>query len=839
MNRQSARALPSLCLLLLASAASAARPDYFGGVHGKATQAHDGKLRWAVGVQNVQVVRSAPNSPGETDGSNTLYRHHPMMAYWGGRFWIMHDGSGTRVAWSSDGLTWSPGDSSKLFTGCSHHRMGFYVASNGRLLASHWNGTSKGGAGTRLVREITGPNAHGTVHAIKHNYKGPSPKGSWPPCSGAPDPGLAAACAELLADPLFRQQWQEEDQEPGFYAISSDDGKDEWKAFSWYRLPDQRVAGFWKGIYTTVSSGPAWVTTSVPNPVKTTSFRCNTGAKTWSERTEDGRYAFVGCANDADDRRRWPLAVTTSGDGLSFNTPYLVIAGDIPPARYENAAGDNKNAGPQYVRGISPGNGDPPGSDLWLTYSMNKEDIWVAAVPLPVTGQVTNNVNEDFQGHAPGRRVKGWNTYSPQWAPVMIAAEGSNRFLRLEDRDPADYASATRVFPRSDAARLSFRVRPHQLGASTAPLEIDVVSHDGSRAVALALDPTAGKVTAHDGATATPVASYKASAWIDIELRVSAAAQSYSLTVDGAQVLSGAFLEAASTVERITFRTGAFRLRDFDRRPINDPWLSTRILGADVKQGPSRFDVDAVLLGREVKLIASIDHVSSGRAYQIGTAKVGARIYVDRDYTIQTLPAALAGLEMIRTSNEDDHVAAADHLRFTLSADATVYVAMESSGGGALPAWATGWTDTGMQIQAPGAGTFRVHGRSFPRGQVTLGGNDRNSTGAVSSYFVLAAAAPGQDAGAVPSDAGFPASDAPGARDAGTIGPAGPQEDTGCACAVRRCADDDGWGPTTAALLLLLLLLARRSGIQRPWRWRQRAARCTSRDIPARRRTCR
>jgi hypothetical protein len=442
---------------------------------------------------------------------------------------------------------------------------------------------------------------------------------------------------------------------------------------------------------------------------------------------------------------------------------------------------------------------------------MNKEDIWVAAVPLPVSGQVANNVSDDFQGQAPGRRVKGWNTYSPQWAPVMIAAEGSNRFLRLEDRDPADYASATRVFPLTDAARLSFRVRAHQLGASTAPLEIDVVSHDGSRAVALALDPTAGKVTAHDGATATAVASYKASAWINLELRISAAAQSYSLTVDGAQVLSGAaFLEAVSTVERITFRTGAFRLRDFDRRPINDPWLSTRIPGADVKQAPSRFDVDAVALGREVALIASIDHVSSGRAYQIGTAKVGERIYVDRDYTIQTLPAALAGLEMIRTSNEDDFVAAADHLRFTLSADATVYVAMESSGGGALPPWATGWADTGMQVEVPGAGTFKVHGRSFPQGQVTLGGNDRNHTGAVSSYFVLAAAVPGQDAGAGPSDAGFPPSDAAGARDAGIIGPAGPSADAGCACAVRPGADDVSRGPTVV-VFLLLLALARRS----------------------------
>jgi len=37
-----------------------------------------------------------------------------------------------------------------------------------------------------------------------------------------------------------------------------------------------------------------------------------------------------------------------------------------------------KNLGPQYVRGIEEGNGNPPGLHLWNTYSMNKEDIWSA-----------------------------------------------------------------------------------------------------------------------------------------------------------------------------------------------------------------------------------------------------------------------------------------------------------------------------------------------------------------------------------------------------------------------------------------------------------------------------
>ena len=43
-----------------------------------------------------------------------------------------------------------------------------------------------------------------------------------------------------------------------------------------------------------------------------------------------------------------------------------------------------KSRGPQYVRGMQEGNGIPKDSDMWVSYSMNKEDIWVAHVPVPV-----------------------------------------------------------------------------------------------------------------------------------------------------------------------------------------------------------------------------------------------------------------------------------------------------------------------------------------------------------------------------------------------------------------------------------------------------------------------
>ena len=263
---------------------------------------------------------------------------------------------------------------------------------------------------------------------------------------------------------------------------------------------------------------------------------------------------------------------------------------------------DDKNAGPQYIRGISPGNGDPAGSDMWLAYSMNKEDIWVARVPTPITGTVTNDVYDDFQGLATGSYVPGWNTYSAQWAPVLLAQEQNNRFIRLKDEDNYDYASVTRVFPKNNNGRLVFQVKAQDAGAP-APLEIDVVSSAGDRAVCLALNPTNGQITAWNGAAQQNVGAYPIRGWISFEIVLKGSGlKQYDLIVDGVKVLANAgFKETAdSDVERITFRTGAFRLRDFTRRPA-DPGepgqeLTNRLANADVKAALSRYDIDNVAL---------------------------------------------------------------------------------------------------------------------------------------------------------------------------------------------------------------------------------------------------
>jgi len=103
-------------LALTAHITGAQLPSYRANVQPDLSS-HDGKLRWAVGVQNVQVIRSAADNPSLADGHDTICRHHQFLACWGGLFWVMHDGAGSQPAWSRNGLAWSPAESSPIFDG--------------------------------------------------------------------------------------------------------------------------------------------------------------------------------------------------------------------------------------------------------------------------------------------------------------------------------------------------------------------------------------------------------------------------------------------------------------------------------------------------------------------------------------------------------------------------------------------------------------------------------------------------------------------------------------------------------------------------------------------------
>jgi hypothetical protein len=314
------------------------------------------------------------------------------------------------------------------------------------------------------------------------------------------------------------------------------------------------------------------------------------GAKIWGQKTSDGKYALV--YNPVKNTTwRHPLSVTTSSDGLNFDTHLLNVHGETPLMRF--GGGNKDGGGAQYLRGIIPGNGTPPDDAMWLTYSSNKEDIWVCRVPVPITGTVDQDVNDDFEDMEPRGIVTNWNIYSGVWNPIAVKAPKTGKFLRLQDKDPIDYAKAVRVFPETTKATISFDLRPQRYGKDA--LEIELQNYKGQRPVRIVVDGKNNLLPAKE--------------WAKIVIDVDTIAGKYDLTINGTKaVTGGAFDEALDntdnpykskfkepTVERIVFRTGTWRMKDFSRYGFgkndyrkNEP----DVKGPDEAVEKSVFDID-------------------------------------------------------------------------------------------------------------------------------------------------------------------------------------------------------------------------------------------------------
>jgi len=576
---------------------------------------HDGGLPPVVGAHNIQVMRanrSQPDADG-ADGLGWTYSHAPMLCYWNGRFYLEYltDPVGehippgqTMLTESTDGCNWSrprvvfppfkPEGEEEVTV--AHQRMGFYVAPNGRLLVLSFYGRAprpNDGSGIgRAVREIHQDGTFGPIHFIRYNLQSASGKDTlpYPFYKQSDNAEFVAACDALLANKLMTQQWWEEDRgEDGFFAICGQDRGFDAKALSFYHRKDGTVVGLWKKRWAALSfdEGGSWT-----EPVQIPSLITG-GAKIWGQRTDDGCYAL---AFNPHAAHRWPLVVVTGNDGITFDD-MLVAHGEIPYPRFD---GQYKSMGPQYVRGIVEGNGNPPGNDLWLTYSVNKEDIWITRLPLPIRGSVSQAVNDTFEDQAIGLPVRDWNIYAPRWAPVAIAegsGESGGRVLRLQDEDPYDYAKAVRVFPAARQVTMSFRLRIGEFKGGR--IEVEVLDRQGRRPVRLQFDASG----AWAGLSATRVQRLKlapstGASWLRIELRADVSQQLCEVTMNGDRVGEVSFVETTTEpLERLCFRTGA--VRDYDAHAadllIDESKLGDRLDG-DIKAPRATFDIDDVMI---------------------------------------------------------------------------------------------------------------------------------------------------------------------------------------------------------------------------------------------------
>lgn len=534
---------------------------------------HHGQLSPVMGVHNIQTFRANREHPELAENFGWTYNHAPMLAYWNNKFYVeyLSDKVGesippgqTLLQSSTDGYSWTKPavvfpvyrildgttkkgrpDVAKDLDAVMHQRMGFYVSTKNVFLVLGFYAISfdakddpnDGNGIGRAVREIKADGTYGPIYFIHYNPGYTEKNTKYPYYTASKSKAFVEACKELLANKLMTQQWNEEsDRKDPLITLQK-----QYKAFSYYHLPDGRVVGLWKNALTAISNdnGKSWPL----NASRAPGF-VNSNAKIWGQKTNDGNYATFYNPSEY----RWPLAISTSKNGLDY-TNLMLVNGEVSTMRY---GGNYKSYGPQYVRGIEEGNGKPADGKLWVTYSMNKEDIWVSSIPLPVSDKATAHVNDDFSKLPAAKALAQWNIYSPLWAPAKVA-DGN---LVLKDKDPFDYAKAERVFPASRKVITSFSVTPKQDDFGL--LEIELQDAKGMATVRLTFD-TAGTISAKAGARYKNFMKYKAGETYEITLKLDAFSRFYTVTVNGKEVLTSLAFQPVATVSSIVFRTGDVR----------------------------------------------------------------------------------------------------------------------------------------------------------------------------------------------------------------------------------------------------------------------------------------
>ena len=536
---------------------------------------HDGGLSPVVGVHNIQILRANREHPSEANGNGWTYNHQPMMAYWNNQFYVHYlcdpkdehiPPSHTLLQTSKDGYTWSnpqmlfpdlqvpegfqkPGRTEKAHNliAIMHQRVGWYVAKSGQLFAIGNYGVAfdrkddpnDGNGIGRVIREVKKDGTLGPIYFIYMNsgYSRQSGKsGLFPYYTKAPK-DIKKACEEILANPRYRMQWVEEaDRNDPLIPLHK-----EYKAYCDYTLPDGQIASLWKHALTSTSAdgGLTWA-----QPVERAKGFVNSNAKIWGQRLSDGTYATIYNPSEY----RWPLGISLSKDGYEYTTLNLV-QGEVPPMRY---GGNYKSYGPQYVRGIQEGNGVPADGDLWVTYSMNKEDMWVSHIPVPVQTEAHQHADGKEFGVSELAKLTNWNIYSPVYAPVSL----SDGWLTLKDSDPFDYSRVERKIPASKELKVAFDLRASQNDKGL--LQIEFLDEHGTACSRIELT-NEGLMRCKGGARYGGLGKYEPNTTYHFEAILSVSKRMAEVFVNGKKAGQRMFFAPVEAIERVMFRTGSER----------------------------------------------------------------------------------------------------------------------------------------------------------------------------------------------------------------------------------------------------------------------------------------
>ena len=551
---------------------------------------HDGGLKPVVGVHSIQTMR------GEKPWT---YNHQPMLTHWNGRFYMHyltdprheHEPPGkTMLQTSDDGYTWSdpvelfpeydvpdgfqkstwPGVKAKGLKAIMHQRVGFYIAPNNKLIAIGNYGIAltpkddpnDGNGIGRVVREIKADGSFGPIYFIYYNHDFNERNTDFPYYKRSKDKAFVKAVDALIADPMQRMQWVEEaDRNDPLIPLTRP-----YKAFCGYTLPDGRKVALWKHAVTSISidGGNTW-----REPCDRAPGFVNSNAKIWGQRLSNGTYATV--YNPAE--YRWPLAISLSQDGLEYTTLSLVN-GEVTPLRH---GGNYKSYGPQYVRGINEESTGASHSqsnnssfpilhssfpkDLWVTYSNNKEDIWVSRIPIPVRLNATTHASKPFSTYQSLAEMTDWNIYSPRWAPVSLDGEK----LCLTDSDPYDYAKVERLIPNTKELEVEFDLNIGQ--DDCGELDIEFVDDQGTVCSRIVIDSTKTMRVKGGARYGTLLKRYEKETFYHIKARLSVNLHRATYFLNGKKACERQFDTPVESISRIVFRTGAL----FGKPDINTP----------------------------------------------------------------------------------------------------------------------------------------------------------------------------------------------------------------------------------------------------------------------------
>lgn len=535
---------------------------------------HHGQLSPAIGVHNIQTMRANRASAAV---NNWTYNHAPMLAYWNHTFYLEYlsnpvgehqDKGRSLLQTSANGYHWSDPvvvfptylvpdgfvkegkkDTAKNAFAVMHQRIGFYTSTSNRLFVLGYYGIVLGqkddpndgnGIG-RVIREVNKDGSFGNIYFLRYNHRFNESNTNYPFYTSSKDAGFVKACEEILNTPLLMQQMVEEaDRDDALIPLKKD-----FKAFNYYHLPNGHVVGLWKYALTSISKdeGKTWTY----NPTRAPGF-VNANAKIWGQKTSDQKYATVYNPSEF----RWPLAVSVSDDGLQYKN-LLLVNGEITSLRY---GGAYKSYGPQYVRGIQEMDGTPPDGNMWVTYSMNKEDIWVSKIPVPIVSVSTKEVNDHFEILDKVHALDAWNIYAPLLCNSSIENINNKNALVISDADPFDYAKVERVFPASSNKEISISITAGQQDFGN--LEIELVNSKGLPCVRILLDST-GAITTKQGYRLKSLGKYTSGARMDITLTCNTKTRMYTVSINGGKPSTNLLFAPVSELERLVFRTGSTR----------------------------------------------------------------------------------------------------------------------------------------------------------------------------------------------------------------------------------------------------------------------------------------